>query len=580
MICALPLLMLGGVTLTANAAANATLNKTAIVDEAMPGLISGKVRDVNGEPIIGASIKEKGMKNATVSDIDGNFHISLSNPNAELEISYIGFTPQTVKASDGVVVTMKDDTHSLNELVVVGYQTMRKTDLVGAVSSIKASELNTTTPTIGQSLVGKVSGVQISQVSGAPYQSTKIRVRGTASINASSDPLYVIDGYPSSGDLLLDPEDIASIEVLKDAASAAIYGSRAAGGVVLITTKRGKEGKTRVGYDFQLGVNQLAKKIDLLNANQFADLVVDGRNNYYRRLLQSKGKIWNDSYYSDDNAKRAERLGGSNSAVNIPDFLYDFASQTVKTPQYDTDWQDELYRNAIAQRHHISVNGGNENIRYELSGSFQNQDGIVRYTGQRRFNLRGNMDVNISKRLKAGANFSHTSNWNREMEEGRFDHGAVLGALIYAPFFRCYDDDGNLIKGEMTSYAPQYGFQQIENPVAMVKETKIRRNGDRNTFNVTASYEPVDNLFLKANLGMFSYNEKYEFYRPTSLSTGAYLPGTPQANAAAYALATNAHTNDWLGEFTANYSKTWAQRHNFSGVAGYSLQKTPMTDLE
>lgn len=569
----MPLLMLGSITLTANAATNVALNKAAIENEAVPVLISGKVRDANGEPIIGASIKEKGMKNVTISDIDGNFHISLLNHNAELEISYIGFTPQTVKAYDGIIVTMKDDTHSLNELVVVGYQTMRKTDLVGAVSSIKASELNTTTPTIGQSLVGKVSGVQISQVSGAPYQSTKIRVRGTASINASSDPLYVIDGYPSSGDLLLDPEDIASIEVLKDAASAAIYGSRAAGGVVLITTKRGKEGKTRVGYDFQLGINQLAKKVDLLNANQFADLVVDGRNNYYRRLMQSKGKTWDDSYYSDDNTKRAERLGGSNSAVNIPDFLYDFASQTVKAPLYDTDWQDELYHNAIAQRHHISVNGGNENMRYELSGSFQNQDGIVRYTGQRRFNLRGNMDINISKRLKAGANFSHTSNWNREIEEGRFDHGAILGALIYAPFFRCYDDEGNLIKGEMTSYASQYGFQQIENPVAMVKETKIRRNGDRNTFNVTASYEPVNNLFLKANLGMFSYNEKYEFYRPTSLSTGAYLPGTPQANAAAYALATNAHTNDWLGEFTANYSKTWAERHNFSGVAGYSLQK-------
>ena len=576
----LSLLMLGGATLSGTTA-NATTGKTTVVasDKAVPGMISGTVRDTNGEPIIGASIKEKGMKNATVSDIDGNFSINLSKPDAELEISYIGFTSQTVKASDGVVVTMKDDTHSLNELVVVGYQTMRKTDLVGAVSSIKASELNTTTPTIGQSLVGKVSGVQISQVSGAPYQSTKIRVRGTASINASSDPLYVIDGYPSSGDLLLDPEDIASIEVLKDAASAAIYGSRAAGGVVLITTKRGKEGKTHVSYDFQIGVNQLAKKVDLLNAQQFANLVVDGRNNYYRRLLQSKGKTWSDAYYSDDNAQRADRLGGSNSAVNIPDFLYDFATQTVKPQQYDTDWQDELYKNAIAQRHHVSVNGGNDNMRYELSSSFQDQDGIVRYTGQRRFNLRGNMDINVSKRVKVGANFSHTSNWNREIEEGRFDHGAILGALIYAPFFRCYDDDGNLIKGEMTSYSSQYGFQQIENPVAMVKETKIRRNGDRNTYNLTASYEPIDNLFLKANLGMFSYNEKYEYYRPTSLSTGAYLPGTPQANAAAYALATNAHTNDWLGEFTANYSKSWLDKHNFSGVAGYSLQKNTYDQL-
>lgn len=291
--CAMPLLMLGSITLTANAATNVALNKAAIENEAVPVLISGKVCDANGEPIIGASIKEKGMKNVTISDIDGNFHISLLNHNAELEISYIGFTPQTVKAYDGIIVTMKDDTHSLNELVVVGYQTMRKTDLVGAVSSIKASELNTTTPTIGQSLVGKVSGVQISQVSGAPYQSTKIRVRGTASINASSDPLYVIDGYPSSGDLLLDPEDIASIEVLKDAASAAIYGSRAAGGVVLITTKRGKEGKTRVGYDFQLGINQLAKKVDLLNANQFADLVVR----------------WSQQLLSSSNAKQGQNLG-------------------------------------------------------------------------------------------------------------------------------------------------------------------------------------------------------------------------------------------------------------------------------
>lgn len=153
--CAMPLLMLGSITLTANAATNVALNKAAIENEAVPVLISGKVCDANGEPIIGASIKEKGMKNVTISDIDGNFHISLLNHNAELEISYIGFTPQTVKAYDGIIVTMKDDTHSLNELVVVGYQTMRKTDLVGAVSSIKASELNTTTPTIGQSLVGK-----------------------------------------------------------------------------------------------------------------------------------------------------------------------------------------------------------------------------------------------------------------------------------------------------------------------------------------------------------------------------------------------------------------------------------------
>ena len=466
---------------------------------------------------------------------------------------------------------MRIDAETLDEVVIVGYQVMRKTDVVGAVSSVKANELNVTTPTVGQSLVGKVSGVQISQVIGAPYGNTKIRVRGVASINASSDPLYVIDGYPSNDDLMLNPEDIESIEVLKDAASAAIYGSRAAGGVVLITTKRGKEGKVKVNYNFQLGVNQLAKKIDLLNSAQFADLVVEGRNNAYRNLL---GDAWNDAYIHDTNDIRAQRIGSANSAAMIPEFLYDFAKGEVITPQYDTDWQDELYQNALSQRHHVSVNGGTDKVRYEVSMAYQNQDGIILSTGQKRLNLRANLDAEISSKFKIGATISNTSNWNREVQEGRFNQGPILGALIYAPIFRCYDDHGQLLKGEMTSYASDYGSQQIENPVALATETKIRRRGVRNTYNMTATYEPVENLFLKANLGMYTYTEKYEFYRPTSLSDGANLPYSDQAKAAANAIANTTLQSDYLAEFTANYNKTWNDVHNFSGVAGSPFQET------
>lgn len=545
----------------------------AIAENVAVGQVTGVVKDVNGEPIIGASVTEKGTHNAAVTDIDGRFTLKLENKGSDIQVSYVGFTTQTIKATGKMVITLQEDQHSLQELVVVGYQSIRKTDIVGAVASVKAGELNTSTNSIGESLVGKVAGVQISQVSGAPYNSTKIRVRGTASINASSDPLYVIDGYPSSGDLLLDPEDIASIEVLKDAASAAIYGSRAAGGVVIITTKRGENGKARVGYDFQLGVNSLAHKVKVLNSSQFANLVVDGRNNYYKRLLLSKGIAWDDSYYSDTNAQRATRLGSSNSAVNIPEFLYDFENQKVIEPEYDTDWQDELYRTAISQRHHITLNGGNDRVKYDLSSSFMDLGGIVRTSQQRRLNFRGNIDAKVTDRLNVSANFSHVSNWNHEIDEGRFDHGPILGALIYAPVFRCYDDEGNLVKGEMTSYSSQYGFQQIENPVALAEETKIRRSGDRNTYNFNVSYEPLKDLILKANLGMYTYYEKYEYYRPTSLSSGAYQPGTAQAQAAAYDIATSAHTNDYLGEFTANYNHTWSGVHNFSGVAGYSLQK-------
>ena len=535
-------------------------------------VVKGVVTDESGMAIIGASVFEKGTQNGTITDIDGRFSLTIEDYSHTLEISYIGYATQSVQAEPGkeLHIILKEDTETLDEVVVVGYQTMRKTDLVGAVSSIKANELNVTTPTVGQSLVGKVSGVQISQVSGAPYGNTKIRVRGVASINASSDPLYVIDGYPSNEDLMLNPEDIESIEVLKDAASAAIYGSRAAGGVVLITTKRGKEGKAKVNYNFQLSVNQLAKKIDLLNSAQFADLVVEGRNNNYRNLL---GDRWQDSYIHDTNDVRAQRLGSAEAGVMIPEFLYDFEKAQVITPQYDTDWQDELYRNALSQRHHVSVNGGTDKIRYEVSAAYQNQEGIILSTGQKRLNLRANLDVEVSSKFRMGANLSSTSNWNREVQEGRFHQGPILGALIYAPIFRCYDENGQLVKGEMTSYSSGYAFQQIENPVALATETKIRRNGVRNTYNLTASYEPVKNLFLKANLGMYTYSEKYEFYRPTSLSDGANQPYSDQAKAAANAIANTTLQSDYLAEFTANYNKTWNDIHNFSGVAGYSVQK-------
>lgn len=341
--------------------------------------VQGLVVDQNGEAVIGASIFEKGTQNGTVTDVDGKFRLDVQSYEHTLEISYIGYTTQRIKPKkgDNLHIVLVEDSKTMDEVVVVGYQTMRKTDVVGAVSSIKSKELNVTTPTVGQSLVGKVSGVQIAQVSGAPYQSTKIRVRGVASINASSDPLYVIDGYPSNEDLMLSPEDIESIEVLKDAASAAIYGSRAAGGVVLITTKRGKEGKAKVNYNFQFSVNQLAKKVKLLNSAQFADLVVDGRNNAYKNFMVNAGKAWDDAYFSDTNDVRAQRLGSSNSAAMIPEFLYDFENQRVITPEYDTDWQDELYRNAPSQRHHISVNGGTDKIRYEVSAAYQNQEGII-----------------------------------------------------------------------------------------------------------------------------------------------------------------------------------------------------------
>jgi TonB-linked SusC/RagA family outer membrane protein len=534
--------------------------------------VTGKVVDETGQPLLGVTVLEKGTNKGTVTDAAGSFSLE-AGAGSTLVFSFVGFIAQEIAVSGNapLAVVLKENAMMLNEFVAVGYSTMRKSDLTGAISSVKAKELNLTTPTVGQALVGKVAGVQISQVSGAPYVGTKIRVRGVGSVNASSDPLYVIDGYPAGNDVFINPNDIESIDILKDAASAAIYGSRAAGGVVLITTKRGKEGKGRLEYEYQFGVHQLSKKVDLLNSSEFGQLMIDGRNASYRDLMVNAGKAWNDGMYSDDNATRIKNVGNAGS-VSIPADLYDFANQKLITPKYNTDWQNELYRNAPVHRHNISFSGGKNGLRYAISGGQLNQQGIILSTGQHRTNFRTNLDADINKKLKVGANLAFTYNTNREVQEGRFDKGPILGALIYMPIFKAYNEDGSLAKNEAAALSSGYGYQSIENPVALATETHINRKGQRGTFNGFATYEIIPDLTFKVNLGLQTYNEKYEFYAPTSLSSGANPPGSPQAIAAANAMSTMTTQMDKLAEFTLNYKKQ-VGKHSIDGLVGYTTQE-------
>ena len=276
--------------------------------------LSGTVTDEDNRPIAGVAVEVKDSKKGTLTDTNGHFSLDV-NEGTVLLISHAGFIQQEVTVNQPeLAIKLKEDVKQLEE-VSIGYQRMRKSDLTGAISSVRANELNLTTPTISQALVGKVAGVQVSQVSGAPYSGTKIRVRGTGSVNASSEPLYVIDNYavggninsgPGNGgagtsgynpatagnDIFVNPDDIESITILKDAASAAIFGSRASGGEVLITTKRGKTGKGKFEYDYQVGVNQLAHKVKLMNAAEFAQVFIDGRNNNYKDVLIARGVTW------------------------------------------------------------------------------------------------------------------------------------------------------------------------------------------------------------------------------------------------------------------------------------------------
>lgn len=566
--------------------------------QAQTGTVSGTITSESNEPLQGASVLAKKSGKAVMTDAKGQFTVAVA-ANEVLVITYAGYAAQEIVVGEQTVVNvkLKEDAKMLEE-VSIGYQRLRKSDLTGAVSSVKAKELNLTTPTLSQALVGKVAGVQVAQVSGAPYGGTKIRVRGIGSVNASSEPLYVIDGYPVGGnvsqgpgngtnatngynpstsgnDVFINPDDIESIEILKDAASAAIYGSRAAAGVVLITTKRGKQGKGRLNYDYMAGINQLAKKVDMLDSYGFAQLFVDGRNGAYKDQIIAKGITWNDAYFSDDNAARIARLGSNPGNITIIKSLYDFPTQTVLKPQYNTDWQDELYRNALMQRHNVSFSGGNNNTRYLVSGGYQDQDGILKFTYQKRINLRANIDADVTPKLKVSSSMFVTDINNREVQEGRFHQGPILGALVYMPIFPVYNPDGSYALGNaaipIDGY--NYAFQGIENPVALADRVKITRKGTRGTYNANATYEFFPGFSGKVNIGAQTYNEKYEYYYPTNLSSGANPPGSPTAIRAANTSAQTITMLDKLAEFTLNYKKKLG-KGDLNVLAGYTAQES------
>jgi len=534
--------------------------------------VSGTVVDENNQPVPGVAVRVKNTNKGVTTNITGKYSIS-ADEGSVLTFSFVGYTVQeiVVKGPD-LNVQLKPQTNILNEVVAVGYQTIRKSDFTGAISSVKADELNLSAPTVGQALVGKVAGVQVQQVSGAPYESTKITVRGVGSINASSDPLYVIDGYPAGNDLFINTEDIESIDILKDAASAAIYGSRAAGGVVLITTKHGSKNESKLEYDYQVGINQLAKKVDLLNADQFAQLVIDGRNDTYKDLWVAAGHTWTDAMYSDPNATRVANVGNA-ASVQIPPGFYNFATQSLIHQTTNTDWQDVLYRNALTQSHNVSFSGNSNNTRYYLSAGYQDQPGIMLSTGQQKINLRANIDGDIGKRLHVTANLAYTQNTNQESQDGRWDHSPAFGALIYPPTAPAYNPDGSIATNVIAAQSVAYGYQSIENPLATAEFIKINRVGNRATYNMQATYKILDGLSFKANLGTQTYGENYNYYLPTGISNGANPPFSSQSVAAAKAIQSTTAFRDLLGEFTLNYTKQFGKSH-FDALAGYTAQKT------
>ena len=376
---------------------------------------AGKVLDTNGVPVIGAAVMVPGTTNGVTTDIDGNFSLRVA-PGTTLEVSCIGYVTQRVTAAANMNVVLAEDTEMLEETVVIGYGSVKRSDLTSAVAKMDNSSIDDRPMARAeQALQGQLAGVTVLITNSEPGADPQIRVRGTASISAGNNPLYVIDGVPQSSMQGLNPNDIASIKVLKDAASSAIYGSRGSNGVIIVTTKQGQKGKPRVSFTATYGIATLEKKVDVLSSTEWMEWAVKEMDANYLALYP-QGSI------SDDNATRMANLkltapsrSGGN-AVNYDDRWFKYLSpemqrtHTYSDPNNEElsllDWQKEMYRPAGTQNYNVSVSGATDVTRYMFSLGYLDQNGLFPASNFKRINLRTNVETKISDLFTIGLNLA------------------------------------------------------------------------------------------------------------------------------------------------------------------------------
>lgn len=489
--------------------------------------VTGKVVDKNGEPVIGANVVVKGTTNGTITDIVGNFSLEVAD-GALLEVSYIGYLNQEIKVGNQkqLAISLSEDTQNLDEVVVVGYGTVKKSDLTGSVSSVKAEELAAfPVASPAQALQGRTSGVHVKQSSGEPGGSPTVRIRGTNSILGGNDPLYVIDGFPTnSGLALLSSDDIESIEVLKDASSIAIYGSRGSNGVILVTTKKGKAGKTKVDFSTTLGLQKLAKKMDMMNAQEYAQ--------FYNERLVNDGK---EAYFSE-------------SEINALGEGF--------------DWQDFVYSTQPIRTHALDISGGTDRTQFTVGANIFDQQGIVGVGSYKRYTLRTDVNHKITDRLKVNVNTTLTRsiNDNKSSQGGRQGGTIVSASLLAPPTATPYNEDGTYTVLENCLPFVTTGGGLI-NPLNIMNEVTNVTKRNSVLANAAFTYEPIDGLVLKVSGGVENRDGRNDYYK-----------GLEYWNSQGSASVSTSQEISLLNENTISYTKTFAKKHFFSALAGFTYQ--------
>lgn len=506
--------------------------------------IKGTVVDETGQPVIGANIVVEGTTNGTISDLDGNFMLQVPE-KADLRVSYIGYLDQKVKVGTNTTlrIILKEDTQTLDEVIVVGYGTMKKSDITGSVASVRLDDLKEGASTsVDQMLLGKSAGVNVVQSSGEPGGGFSVNIRGASSINGGVSPLYVIDGVPidnsrpvSQGSIVgfsdnrsprnpmssINPADIESLEILKDASATAIYGSRGANGVILITTKSGKAEKMKVSYSGSVGIQSPSNKLDLLSATD------------YKRVLNDIIDAGGDS--------EANRVG-------------DIANGGI-----GTDWQDEVTRqNAITHEHQLSFSGGNSKTFYYTSFNYVNQEGIVKNTSFERLGARLNLKSDINEHLKIGMNVTGSYMKDHFVANGfgvNENAGVMYVAYNYDPTIPVKDEEGNYALSPILT---------LDNPVALQEGMTSYSDTYRFLASAFAEYYITKDLFLRLNLGTDFMNESRKNFVSSLTKQGKFNGGIGSNQ--------NSEKSNYIVEGTANYSKT-IQKHSFGALAGISYQR-------
>ena len=509
--------------------------------------ISGTVTDEDGNGLPGVNVLVKNTGIGTISDADGNYKLNTPEDASVLVFSYVGYITEEVEIQGRTIIniSLSPDISTLSEIIVVGYGTVQKRDLTGAVTSVSGEEIQKTpATTFVQSLQGRVAGVDIRTASNAPGGGIRIRVRGTNSINASSEPLYVIDGFPvdninstprGAGNNALaadplssiSPSEIASVEVLKDASATAIYGARGANGVVIITTKRGKQGKAKIDFDYSLNIAKVRKELDLANAEELA-------------ILTNEWAVNNGQAPIYDGVDRPlpEELGEG------------------------TDWQDVIFRTALTHTYNLSISGGTENTKYLLSGNYLDQDGIIIESNFKRAGIKFNLDQKISDRMKLGFNLNANRSVNDAVpsDGSGFQHDSPLwNALATTPVIPVRDADGNFVHNHDET------VKILENPVSIAETRTDITYTNRILSNAFIDIEVIKGLTFRGNFGADIINSKRNVYIPTTAETQA-LPNVGIASVG------TVQSFNWLAEYTLTYNKEFGADHRLTALAGYMLQ--------